>query len=464
MIKTYLTSYIPPERNALFIRGSLLITAGSSIAILETFAAIYLGLHSVTYREAVFIALFVSAMNLLLILITYFKKRFLVWQEWAIFGITLIVCQIGFSLWVYRLGNMRLLALINAFTIITILLYYTKLIESVLISAGTLLNYLIMTWYSIVIAGQPGSLTEETFYSLSILPSFIIVSSAAYFINKKRKALQDVKSELERLNADLSLTNEKLKKEQMMSDIEMDIASEIQEVIFPRKVPVTDDWDVAFLTRPYGAVSGDFCDFYTGNNLLQGLSLFDVSGHGVAPALITILAKPVIYKNFNKYKTERLGAVLESASEELLDELEEVNLYITGIMLRLNGSYVEYINAGHPDLLHFQTSPKCVRVVIDSENSFKGRPLGISMPGQNYLSSGFEAKTGDFLILYSDGLTESRNSDGDLFGISRLIGTVENSSIVSASEMLDNIIDSLNIFTDCIKPGDDISIIVARKK
>jgi len=402
-------------------------------------------------------------MNSVLILITYFKKSFLVWHEWVIFGITLLMCQIGFSLWVYRLEDMRLLALINALTIITILLYYTNLVQSVLISAGTLFNYLIMTWYSIKIAGQSGSIAEEAFYSISIFPSFVLVSSAAFFINKKREVMHEVKSQLEKLNLSLSQTNEKLKKEQLLSEIEMEIAREIQEVIFPHKVPVTSDWDIAFMTRPYSAVSGDFCDFYIRDNILQGVSLFDVSGHGVAPALVTILAKPVIYNNFRKYSSVSLGAVLETSNSELHSELEAVNLYITGLMLRMNGAEVEYVNAGHPDLLHLHAEPKEVRVIIDPINSFKGRPLGISMKGQEYPSLKFNVKEGDFLIFYSDGLTESRNSAGEQFGISRLIGTLKNANIGTASEMLDNLIDSLNDFTDCIKPGDDITIIVARK-
>ncbi len=464
MIKTYLTSPISAERNALFIRGSLLITAGSSIAILETFAAIYLGLHTVTYKNALFVALFVSAMNSILILITYLKKSFLVWHEWVIFGATLIICQIGFSLWVYRLADLRFLALINALTIITIVLYYTNLVQSILISAGTLLNYLAITWYSIKIAGQSGSVAEEVFYSLSIFPSFILVSFAAYFINKKRDALQVVKTELEKINFDLSQTNTQLKKEQSMSDVEMGIASEIQEIVFPRMAPAVNDWDIAFLTRPYGAVSGDFFDFYTKDQTLNGISLFDVSGHGVAPALITILAKPVIYNNFKNCSASGLGEVFELSNDELHKELEAVNLYITGLMVRMSGDNVEYVNAGHPDLLHFHPATKGIKVITDSLSNFKGHPLGITFSGQNYNSLKFKVETGDFLVFYSDGLTESRNSSGRQYGTSRLIDAIENSNVSDASEMLDYIIDSLNYFAESIKSDDDITIIVARKK
>ena len=459
----YLRSEIPQERYAILLRSSILITAGSFIAILETFIAIYLALHHMPYKQVIFIAIFVLSMTSVLILITYFKKNLLVWHEWAVFGLYLFLFQTGYCLWVYRLGEMRFLAIVNALTIIIILLSYTNIIQSFLISSLVLINYYSVSWYSIKIAGQPGSLIKEAFFSFSLIPSFILISSATYFINKKRKDLERAKSELEKLNNNLGDVNDKLKKEQMLTDIEMDLASEIQKAIFPARVPHTSDWDIAFITKPYGAVSGDFYDFYITEDSLKGLSLFDVSGHGVAPALITILAKPLLYTNFIRCKSERLGAVLESANTALVDELEEVNLYITGLILRMNGSDVEYVNAGHPDLLYLQSSEKKIRIVKDDADSFKGCPVGLNLSNKKYQSVKFNVPSGDYLILYSDGLTESKNSEGNQYGIKRLSDVIVSSCCNDAAGLLEDIIFSLNSFTGNTKPGDDITIIVAGK-
>jgi sigma-B regulation protein RsbU (phosphoserine phosphatase) len=463
VIKAYLTSKIAGDRYPLLLRGSLLITAGSLIAILETFIAIYLGLHMVTYKQAMLVSVFVLFMSAFLVSIAYFKKNLLVWHEWIVFGIYLVFYQIGFSFWVFRLGEMRILAIINALTSIIILLSYTNIVQSFLISMFVLINYTVVTWYSIEFAGQPGSMIKETFFSFCLLPSFLLISSAAYYISKKRKDLESARDELENLNYNLSEINNKLKKEQVLSRIEMDLAREIQGVIFPGKKPVTSDWDVAFITRPYGAVSGDFYDFYCRDNTLKGISLFDVSGHGVAPALITILAKPIIYSHFNRCEKQRLGTVIESANEELLDELEAVNIYITGLLLRMDGFMVEYVNAGHPDLLHFQSSSNKVRVIKDSTNLFKGRPLGISLTKKRYSSLKFNVKSGDFLIFYSDGLTESRNYTGEQFGINRLSDIILSYSGSSSAGILEHIMGSYIDFTGEIKAADDITIIVAGK-
>lgn len=464
MNKLDYTSKLSSDRYQLLIRGSLLITAGSLIAIFETFIAIYFGLHNVSYRQALNVALAVFSMSAILISISYFKKTLLVWHEWLIFGAFLLFFQAGFSLWVFRLGEIRFLAVINALTTIIILLSYTNIIQSFFISMFVLINYLSVTYYSIEIAGQKGSIVEEIFLILCLIPAFLLISISSYYITNKREELEDAKSELENLNLNLSEINIKLKKEQELSEIEMGIASEIQEAIFPAKVPYTDDWDIAFLTKPYGAVSGDFYDFYTDNNILKGVSLFDVSGHGIAPALITILAKPIIYHNFKFHEADSLGRVLENSNTELFDELEAVNLYITGMLLRMSGTEIEYINAGHPEMLHYRSDKKDAGAVAGSKNFFKGQPIGISSTGLLYPSLKFTIPIGDFLILYSDGLTESRNSDGYEFGISRLIDSIKSFSGKTAVEMLNLIVKSLNDFAGNTKAGDDITIIIVGRK
>jgi len=267
------------------------------------------------------------------------------------------------------------------------------------------------------------------------------------------------------VNYNISAVNDKLRQKQLLSEIEMDLASEIQRALFPGKVPSTSDWDAAFISKPFGAVTGDFYDFYSSDNYFKGISLFDVSGHGVAPALITILAKHVLYKHFNRCESSGLGLgeVLESADSDLLNELEEVNIYITGLILRMNGHEVEYANAGHPDLLHFHSSTKKVDIISDSHNSFKGHPLGISLLRQEYKSFKFNVKSGDFLISYSDGLTEGRNHMGEQFSLSRLCDAIASFRDSDADGMLKHIMESFNNFTGNIKPGDDITIVVAGK-
>ncbi len=460
---SYLTSKVPPDRYNLFLRGNLLVFIGYLIATMETLIAIYAGLTDITYSQTFYISSSILMLTSILLSFTYFKKNLLVWQEWFIFAIYLITFLFAISIWIYWLGDLRLLGILNALTAVTIVLSYTNVIQSLLMSISTLVCYYAVTWYSIRIAGQAGSLAKETFLSFCLLPAFLLISSAAYYMKKRRKDLQRVKHKLEKLNDELSVANARLKKEQKLTEIEMDLAREIQNAVFPKKAIETHDWDIAFVTKSFGAVSGDFFDFYSMYNSLKGISLFDVSGHGVAPALITILAKPVLYSHFNHYASSKLGVVLESTNSDLQDELEEVNLYITGLLLRMNGSEVEYVNAGHPDLIHVKSKADKVQAVTGSSDSFKGHPIGITGGKQEYESLKFTVESGDFLILYSDGLTEGRNLSGEQFGLTRLSNAIASSEKRGADDVLRHVMESFNEFTGHTKAGDDITLIVAGK-
>ena len=196
-ILSYLTAKIPADRHVLILHGNLLITAGSLIAIIETFIAVSLGLHHVPYTHTIFISIIILSMTTVFTSIPYFKKNLRIWHELALFLIYLLFFLFAFCLWEYRLGELRFLAIINAITSIIILLSYTNIFQSLLISISTLICYYSISWYAIKISGQPGSLQKEAFLSFCLFPAFMLISFAAYYVNKSRIEIQRIKNELE---------------------------------------------------------------------------------------------------------------------------------------------------------------------------------------------------------------------------------------------------------------------------
>lgn len=376
----------------------------------------------------------------------------------------LFIYSITFSLWVYGLEELRIIGLLSSLMAVTIVLQYTRRLQSLLMTVATLACYFSVVYYSIIIKNQPGSLAKELFFTLSMIPAFILIVIAADYLNKKNDELNETKKRLEKMNEDLTATNNKLTYEQHLSEIEMDLAHDIQTALFPVTSPVTADWDVAFMSKPKSGVSGDFYDFYTSEDRLKGLSLFDVSGHGVSSALITILAKPVIFKNFNALKDERPGNILKASHEELLEQLEEVNIYITGILMRFNDNKVEYVNAGHPDIIHRDYATGKVRTITDNKGEFKGGPLGIGSIKLKYDTIKFSVQKNDFILIFSDGLTECRNRRGLAFGYGGLIESISSIKATDAAAILKKIITDFNSFKQDEPAGDDYTIIVARKK
>ncbi len=452
-----------PFRYYLLYRGQMLVFAGYCIVTLETLLGIKLGLTNITYGDTIAISCSVIAVTLVLLLFISANKRLLVWQEWAIFSVDIVFYLVFFSLWVYLLGGLRILGLLSSFIAITIVLSYTNFIQSLIMSATSFICYFVVIYFAINNGRQSGSLERESFLAFCLAPAFILIAFAARTMQTGKKKLNRARKELETANHVLRELNDSLQQERAMADIEMELAHDIQSTLFPAKPPALSDWEIAFLSRPRSGVSGDFYDFYTTGDDLDGISLFDVSGHGVAPALVSILTKPVLFKNFKKLSDGRAARILDSTNSDLFEQLEDMNIYITGILLRIRGESVEYVNAGHPDLLYMKRGLDGVRIVTDPECKFKGQPLGIYSHESQYCSIKFRVASGDSLLLFTDGIIESRNSAGTPFGSSRLMSAFSETSGMDASSSIEKIIGRLDSFIGRELPSDDITIIVAKK-
>lgn len=252
------------------------------------------------------------------------------------------------------------------------------------------------------------------------------------------------------------------KKKVMESDLKM--AINVQKNYFPKKPPVSKKWDIAFENIPMSGVTGDFYDFYEINGELEGLCLFDVSGHGIASALITMLAKSIAFRGFKSKMDQSLNKVLEHINEELISEIDIINYYLTGVMLKFSGETVEYVNAAHPTILHYQSETDSI---IQPDNDGKlenGYFLGMSFFKNEYEEYKFEIKKNDCLLLFTDCLIEADNEDGERYSLDRLKTCFKNiPKEKTSSEMINLIINDFNDFRKNGLLNDDLTIILLKK-
>lgn len=458
--KNFLLRYVDPSMIFLVKRGQQLVFVGYMFIIAETFVAIRLGLTQIKVEQIAFLSFFSISVSLFLILFLEFKKVLLLWHEYFVFAVDLIAYLVFFILWSYWLEDMRFLGLISSLIAIGICHSYASFGQSLSLSLLTLLSYGSLSYVAIVLNGQSGSFVRELFFAFCLIPAFILCAITSKAVDTHKRRLKKARQELERKNEALFELNETLKFEQALTEAEMELAHDIQCALLPSKSPDVRDWDIAFYSRPKSAVSGDFYDFYSSNGTLDGLALFDVSGHGVAPALVTILLKPLLFKNFNRFNDNPVK-IFEQSNKEVLEDLEDVNIYITGVLLKIKGNEVEYLNAGHPDILYLKDNGK-VETIIDEGNSFKGRPLGIG-DVLDYSSFTFNVNNNEMLLLYTDGLIESRNSGGKQFGSENLTLSFSKCSGMSASDSLNFILEEFYSFLGNSQPIDDITVIIAKK-
>ncbi|HQO01635.1 MAG TPA: SpoIIE family protein phosphatase [Spirochaetota bacterium] len=270
--------------------------------------------------------------------------------------------------------------------------------------------------------------------------------------------------ELEAVNDVLVTTNEELETAHRIAAMDMDMAANVQTSMFPKQPPRVPEWDIAFAFRPMSGVSGDFYDFYEDRGVLKGISLFDVSGHGIASGLITMIARSVIQRNFFSRSEEKLGSILEAVNRELMFELEKVDNYLTGLVLRFDGGTVEYVNAGHPDLLMKKFSTGAVRMVVPKDEDFKGSILGIREIEQSFRVLKFRMEEGDCLFLATDCIYESSNSEKLDYGQGRLERAFAAAPRdATADGILQHILNDFYQFIGDRGVSDDLTVLVVKR-
>jgi sigma-B regulation protein RsbU (phosphoserine phosphatase) len=281
------------------------------------------------------------------------------------------------------------------------------------------------------------------------------------------RAKEDIEAamvKLESTNNSLTASNKQLEDAHNIMKRDMTMAANVQESFFPKVAPATEEWETAFTFQPMSGVSGDFYDFFMLEKHLYGAALFDVSGHGIASGLITMIAKSVLIRNFTRNRNLMLNQLMQKINRELIHEIGGVDNYLTGILLRFINGKVEYVNAGHTDLLMKNGKTGEVKVVRSENEAFRGHFLGIEAMNEAYNMLRFNINSGDSLLLYSDCLTESLNSSQQEYGIDRLIKTYsELQPTLPAQVQLDAIVHDLNQYVGSSELKDDLTIIVLKR-
>jgi len=140
-----------------------------------------------------------------------------------------------------------------------------------------------------------------------------------------------------------------------------------------------------------------------------------------------------------------------------------VENYLTGIFLRITGNTVEYVNAGHTDVLMKTPSKKnAVSVLGGNTDSFRGSFIGIEGLPDDYRTVTQELTGDTYLLLYTDCLTESRNLAGDELGADRLRDIFARTPAGNAKEVLAYLLDIFEAFTEAVPLRDDLTVIVMK--
>ncbi|MCG8619514.1 MAG: SpoIIE family protein phosphatase [Desulfobacterales bacterium] len=204
-----------------------------------------------------------------------------------------------------------------------------------------------------------------------------------------------------------------IRKETLERDLSL--AREVQQSFLPAALPEIPGYDFSALNRPALEIGGDFYNFFTLPDNRTGIVLGDVSGKGIAAALFMARLTSDIqhYTMLNAPPSQLLATV-----NDQLCKRAKHGMFVTLVYLVLepDTGHISFANAGHLFPLHTDDS---ATAALGSDDS-KGPPLGI-LPGLTFEQEEFVLAPGQSVTLYTDGITEAKNSGGDLFGMKRLL-------------------------------------------
>jgi serine phosphatase RsbU (regulator of sigma subunit) len=272
----------------------------------------------------------------------------------------------------------------------------------------------------------------------------------SYHIREKR--LEIVKGITQQ--AAIAIKNELLQKEAVKSERmerELQLAREIQTTFLPERIPDLPGWDVDIRWQPARQVGGDFYDIIElGDNNL-GFVIADVADKGMPAALFMTLIRTLI-RAAAKDKSSP-AAVLKQVNELLIPDAKH-GMFVTVFysVLSLNTGKVLYANAGHnPPILRYYLSEELHELIRT------GMALGV-MDGIEIEEREVCLRPGDYLLCYTDGVTEAFSVSGEAYGNQRLFDVVSSKNFARSKELLDEIENSINMFIEGAPLSDDLTL------
>lgn len=246
-----------------------------------------------------------------------------------------------------------------------------------------------------------------------------------------------------------------------VGEMSLALAAEVQQSLLHQIEPKLDGLDIAGRSKPCEEVGGDYFDLIepseiTGKSLMAVVG--DISGHGVEAALLMTAAR-----SFLRTRVQQEGSlsdIVTDLNRHIYHDVSHTYRFMTLFILALDDSKndLEWVRAGHePASLY---DPR-----TDAFSELKGAGLALGLeeeyPFFSYQKNGFSKD--QLIILASDGIPETRNTSGEMFGKERLCNVVRSSSYRQAHEIIERVFDAVSLFSKGTLPDDDRTLVIIKR-
>jgi phosphoserine phosphatase RsbU/P len=241
---------------------------------------------------------------------------------------------------------------------------------------------------------------------------------------------------------------------------EVEIAREVQERLFPQKQPPIAGLEYAGTCRPALGVGGDYYDFLALPGGQLGIAVGDVSGKGIAAALMMASLQASLRGEATR-APDNLAALVSNVNR-LVYEASSANRYATFFYAQYNPAshQLTYVNAGHNPPMLFQPVNATWQV---ARLETGGTVVGL-MENFPYEQGTVTMPPGSILVAFTDGISEAMNNNDEEWGEDKLMETVQSSTNPDPSQLIARIMQSADAFVNGAKQHDDMTLVVLHAK
>jgi len=279
----------------------------------------------------------------------------------------------------------------------------------------------------------------------------------------ERQVLRNCADQFALMMENARLTDRVVGQEALRRDLAL--AAEVQKRLLPSAPPIAGVAEFAAISVPARSIGGDYYDFIQVGDQRIGIALADVSGKGVAAALImsVVQASLRIIASDGDISLPRLAERMN----EFLYRTTPGNKYATFFYAQVDPDrrQLRYVNAGHnpPYLVRAPRTagPPAGDEALLEELTTGGAVVGM-LPGMTYEEATVDLCSGDVLLAYTDGVTEAHNPDNDEFGEDRLKALLAEVAHLSADEIRVRISSELKAWIKDAEQYDDLTFVVMK--
>lgn len=261
------------------------------------------------------------------------------------------------------------------------------------------------------------------------------------------KMTLDLKHYIEALNAQ-TLAEEKINNE-------LKIARDIQKSVLPKTFPNRDSIEFGVISVPAKIIGGDYYDFFELENGQIGILIADIVGKGIPAALYMVMVASIMYEYVKNFSSPKDAFTIIN---KVMINSPVLKKYVPVFYAVFDPNTLKftYANAGHEPGLAWANG---AFQFLDTD----GFPLGGS-DDTEFEEKTLQLRPGDKIMLFTDGITEARNTEETDFGIDRLKQLITQNSTLTAQSLTEKIYQSIEIYSQNTPQHDDLTMIILNIK